>query len=98
MTLTAACFGFGLATIVNTTAWSDVTREPNMPHPFLDNSFHVRWSALAPDAVEADISKALVRADRALNKVINQDRGKLSFESVMLGYEDAIREVNESWG
>src|SRR3954471_4711271 len=69
-----------------------------MPHPFLDHSFHVRWSTLAPDAVEPDISAALERADEALNKVINQDRGKLSFESVMLGYEDALRELNEAWG
>ena len=69
-----------------------------MPHPFLENSFHVLWSSLKPDAVEVDITKALSRAERALNKVINQDRGKLSFESVMLGYEDALRDLNESWG
>jgi oligopeptidase A len=69
-----------------------------MPHPFLENSFHVLWSSLKPEAVEVDITKALSRAERALNKVINQDRGKLSFESVMLGYEDALRDLNESWG
>lgn len=69
-----------------------------MPHPFLDDSFHVRWSTLALDMVEIDITKALVRADRALSKIINQDRGKLTFDSVMLGYEDALRELNESWG
>jgi oligopeptidase A len=69
-----------------------------MPHPFLDESFHVHWSALTPDAVEADITAALARADEALNKVIDQDRGRLNFESVMLGYEDALRELNESWG
>lgn len=69
-----------------------------MPHPFLDESFHVRWSTLEPDAVEIDISKALVRAERALSKIINQDRGKLTFEGVMLGYEDALRELNEAWG
>ena len=69
-----------------------------MPHYFLDDSFHVKWSTLLPQNVEVDITKALYRADRALNKVINQDRGRLSFESVMLGYEDALRELNESWG
>ncbi len=69
-----------------------------MPHPFLENTFHIRWSTLAPDAVEADISEALSRAEQALENVINQDRGKLSFESVMFGYEDALRELNESWG
>lgn len=69
-----------------------------MPHPFLDEAFHVRWSALVPDMVEIDITKALVRAERALSKVINQDRGRLTFDSVVLGYEDALRELNEAWG
>ena len=70
----------------------------SMPHPFLHDSFHVLWSELTPESVEVDISKALSRAERSLNKVINQDRGSMSFESVMLGYEDALRELNESWG
>ncbi len=69
-----------------------------MPHPFLEESFHVRWSTLAPDMVEIDITKALGRAERALSKVINQDRGSLTFESVMFAYEDALRELNEAWG
>ncbi len=69
-----------------------------MPHPFLENTFHVLWSTLKPEAVEADITKALSRAERALNKVINQDRGHLTFERVMLGYEEALRDLNESWG
>lgn len=69
-----------------------------MPHPYLEESFHVRWSTLAPEMVEIDVSKALVRAERALSKVINQDRGSLTFESVMFAYEDALRELNEAWG
>lgn len=69
-----------------------------MSHPFLDDSFHVRWSTLAPDAVEADMDIALARAEQGLEKVINQDRGRLSFESVVLDYEEALRELNESWG
>ena len=69
-----------------------------MSHPFLDESFHVRWSTLTPAAVEADITLALERANEKLATVVNQDRGRLSFESVVLGYEDALRELNESWG
>ena len=68
-----------------------------MSHPFLDDSFLVRWSTLAPDAVEPDITEALARADRALNAVIDQDRGRLTFEGVILAYEEALRELNESW-
>ncbi|MFZ4763320.1 MAG: M3 family metallopeptidase [Roseimicrobium sp.] len=69
-----------------------------MPHPFLDDSFHVRWSTLDPDTVEIDITKAIVRAQRALSKVTNQERGALSFDSVVLAYEEALRELSESWG
>ncbi len=58
---------------------------PSMPSPFLDESFHVRWSTLAPEAVEADIRSALQRAAQQLDRIINQDRGRLTFESVMLG-------------
>ncbi|QIF00201.1 M3 family metallopeptidase [Roseimicrobium sp. ORNL1] len=69
-----------------------------MSHPYLDESFHVRWSTLAPATVEADITLALERAEQKLADVVNQDRGRLSFESVIMGYEDALRELNESWG
>lgn len=69
-----------------------------MSHPFLEENFHIRWSTLAPEAVELDITNAIARAESALDKVISQDRGRLSFESVVLGYEDALRELNESWG
>lgn len=69
-----------------------------MSHPFLDDSFYVRWSTLSPEAVEPNITKALEEAEVRLNAVIGQQRGGLTFESVMLGYEDALRELNESWG
>jgi oligopeptidase A len=69
-----------------------------MSQPFLDPSFHVHWSRLTPDAVETDITAALARAEEALNQVIDQDRGKLSFQTVVLAYEEALRELNESWG
>jgi oligopeptidase A len=69
-----------------------------MPTPFLDESFHVRWSTLAPEAVEADISLALKRASESLDNIISQDRGRLTFESVMLAQEEALRSLNEAWG
>lgn len=69
-----------------------------MSHPYLDQSFHVRWSTLSPEAVEADITKSLADAGEALAKVINQDRGRLSFDSVVLAYEESLRPLNEAWG
>lgn len=69
-----------------------------MPNPFLDESFHVRWSALAIESVEPGITSALARAGEELDRIINQDRGRLSFESVMLAQEEALRPLNEAWG
>ncbi|WP_038162909.1 M3 family metallopeptidase [Verrucomicrobium sp. BvORR106] len=69
-----------------------------MSHPFLDDSFHVRWSTLSPEAVEPDITKALEEAETRLQAVIGQQRGGITFNSVMLGYEEALRDLNESWG
>ncbi|MEY4482904.1 MAG: hypothetical protein RL693_356, partial [Verrucomicrobiota bacterium] len=34
-----------------------------MPNPYLADSFYVPWSTLTPDAVEADITEALARAE-----------------------------------
>lgn len=69
-----------------------------MTHPFLDPSFDVRWSALTPDKVEPDINEALARAERALTAIAGQDRGQLTFESVVLAYGAAMQELYEAWG
>ncbi len=69
-----------------------------MSAPFLANDFHIRWSTLTPQHIEADISKALQDAQTALDRVIDQDRGKMNFETVVLGLDDATRPLNEAWG
>lgn len=69
-----------------------------MSQPFLADCFHVRWSTLEPEKVEADISEVLARAEKALDEVISQDRGRLSFASVMLAQEEALRDLHEAWG
>ncbi len=69
-----------------------------MSHPFLTKTLHIRWSTLTPDAVEPDITLALEKAQQALDKVMVQDRGKMSFASVILGFEESLRELNQAWG
>ena len=69
-----------------------------MTHPFLDPSFHVRWSRLTPDHVETDITEALARAERGLAAITSQDRSRLTFESVVLAYDAATQELDEAWG
>ena len=38
-------------------------------HPFLADDYHIRWSTLTPDHVEADIDKGLEIAEANLEKI-----------------------------
>lgn len=69
-----------------------------MAQPFLTQDFHIRWSTLTPDCIKADIGEALKRAQAQLDAVIDQDRGKMTFNTVVNGLDAATRELNESWG
>ncbi|MFN7980349.1 MAG: M3 family metallopeptidase [Vicinamibacterales bacterium] len=68
-----------------------------MSQPFLDTSFHIRWSTLTPDSVEPDITEALARAQRALDAIAGQDRARLTFESVVAAYDTATQDLHEAW-
>ncbi|HEY1082825.1 MAG TPA: M3 family metallopeptidase [Prosthecobacter sp.] len=69
-----------------------------MAAPFLTQDFHIRWSSLTPEHIEADIRAALEKAQANLDALIDQDRGKMSFDSVVLGLDETTRDLNESWG
>ncbi len=68
-----------------------------MVAPFLTQDFHIRWSTLTPDHIQSDIREALSRAQSKLDAVIEQDRGKMNFGTVVLGLDESTRELNESW-
>jgi oligopeptidase A len=69
-----------------------------MAAPFLTQDFHIRWSTLTPDHIEADIRAALEKAQANLDALIDQDRGKMNFDTVVLGLDETTRELNEAWG
>ena len=68
-----------------------------MSRPFLSTAFHVRWSTLTPDHIQADIGEALEIAARNIDALTGQDRGKMTFASVILALEEALRPLNEAW-
>jgi oligopeptidase A len=71
---------------------------PHMTHPFLTSDFHIRWSTLKADAIQSDISSALEQATAAIDSFLTQDRGRMTFESVVLALDETTRPLNEAWG
>lgn len=69
-----------------------------MFQPFLTQDFHIRWSTLSAEAIQADIQTALEQAAARIDAFLSQDRGRMTFESVVLGLDETTRELNESWG
>ena len=69
-----------------------------MTHPFLTSDFHIRWSTLKADAIQSDISSALEQATAAIDSFLTQDRGRMTFESVVLALDETTRPLNEAWG
>jgi oligopeptidase A len=69
-----------------------------MTHPFLTPDFHLRWSTLKADAIQSDISSALEQATAAIDSFLTQDRGRMTFESVVLALDETTRPLNEAWG
>ncbi len=65
---------------------------------FLDRRFHIRWSTLTPERVVPEITEALALADLAVTDLCRQDRGRMDFDSVFLGYERALEPLSEAWG
>ena len=69
-----------------------------MSQPFLTDDFHIRWSTLTADQILTDIRTALTNAEARLDAFIGQDRGKLTFDSVIIALDDVTRPLNQAWG
>jgi oligopeptidase A len=66
-------------------------------HPFLQKDFHIKWSTLTPDHIEADITKALDEAQAAVDAVAHQTP-PLTYENTIAALDDGLETLNHAWG
>ncbi|HYP16559.1 MAG TPA: M3 family metallopeptidase, partial [Opitutus sp.] len=65
---------------------------------FLEQNFHIRWSALQPADIDPAIAEALQRAQAAIDTIAGRDLDRLSYEDTFLALEHATEELNQAWG
>jgi len=72
-----------------------------MQNPFLQTEFHIRWSTLTPDHIEADISKALVDAQAVVDRVAARSTDAaetLTYENTIAALDAGLETLNHAWG
>ncbi|PQJ28436.1 M3 family metallopeptidase [Rubritalea profundi] len=69
-----------------------------MQHPFLSDDYHIRWSTLTPEHIEADIKQALELAEQRLDAIRNLPAGKVSYATTFGALEKAAEELERGWG
>ena len=72
-----------------------------MQNPFLQKDFHVRWSTLTADHIEADISKALIDAQAAVDNVAARSADAaetLTYANTIAALDDGLETLNHAWG
>lgn len=67
-------------------------------HPFLAKDYHVRWSTLTPDHVEADINEGLRLAEINLEKIRTLPEDQLTYHNTFGALEVASEELDRAWG
>ncbi len=66
-------------------------------NPFLDPSFHIRWSELTADRVAPAIETALGRAQATIDTIASRELSTVSYENTFLALEHSTEELNAAW-
>jgi oligopeptidase A len=65
-------------------------------NPFLDPSFHIRWSELKPGLIEPSIDTAIAGAEAAI-AAIETGTAEPTFENTFLALEESTEELGKAW-
>ncbi len=70
-------------------------------HAFLQQDFHIRWSTLTPDRVEADIGKALSDAQAAVDRIAARHTDPpetLNYTNTVAALDVGLEPLHRAWG
>ncbi|MES2694215.1 MAG: M3 family metallopeptidase [Verrucomicrobiota bacterium] len=67
-------------------------------NPFLDSSFHIRWSQLTPEQIGPAIETLLGEAQATVDAIAKRDLGSLTYENTFLALEHATEALTVGWG
>jgi len=67
-------------------------------HPFLADDFHIRWSTLKAEHIEADIEEGLRLAEERLEAIRNLSADEVTYENTFGALENAGEELERGWG
>jgi len=67
------------------------------PHPFLNENFHINWAELRPEAAPADIRKAIVLAQQAIDAIIALKPEEYSYANSFAALEEAPMPLHRAW-
>ena len=76
----------------------DSITPPVSEHPFLADEFHVRWSQLVPENVEADIEAAITQAEARIEVICTTGKEDATYESTFGALENASEALDRGWG
>ena len=80
-------------------SWSSVSNKSNMSNnPFLQLSGNPKWENLQPHHIREDITLALEKAEKNLQKIRDLQSDETTFANTVKALENASYELNYAWG
>ncbi len=72
----------------------------SLKHPFLQKKHLPNWSKMNPNAIEADISKALKIAGATIQAISEQPKNtsKINYKNTFEAFEEGLEPLNTAWG
>ena len=80
-------------------SWSSVSNKSTMSNnPFLQLSGNPKWENLQPHHIREDITLALEKAEKNLQKIRDLQSDETTFANTVKALENASYELNYAWG